>query len=510
MRCARHRHARPSIATPQGSLNVVLHAHIPWVKRAGRWPFGEEWLFGAMLETYLPLLGLLDRLRTHGIRQALTVGVTPVLIEMLRDVYLTHAFDEYLESRLTLLEQDIASSESEELRSLAASARDGILAARRTWLHVYGRDLLSPLREAAERGEIEILTSAATHAYLPLLSGQTGLEMQLRTGIAATQSALGVTPAGIWLPECGYAPHLLPALVRCGFTFFYTDARAIRRFGAAPLGALSIPESSLAVYVRDPLANELVENAESGYPGRPWYREFHKRHERSGERYWRVTDRATGLGDKRFYEPVIAREDAIENAGSFVEAIAQRLGRGPGARAQLTLTFDAELFGHWWAEGFAWLEETLVQTAAAGIAFCSPARHLERHGPIGRFALGASSWGIGGDDRVWANTDTAYLWVELQKMESQLAERVHTGPHDSLCRTAARELLLAQSSDWPFQITDGGAAAYARQRFAVHRQRFLAAVGIENDDAVLAQARDADTCFAQIDLSPFAGAGSAV
>ena len=490
-----------------------MHAHIPWVKRAGRWPFGEEWLFQVILETYLPLLGLLERLRAREIRQALTIGVTPVLIEMLRDVYLTHAFDEYLTSRIALLDADIASPSDDELHPLALMAREEILAAREVWLNVYQRDLLAPLREAARRGEIEILTGAATHAYLPLLSGEGSLEVQLRTGIATTEAAFDAAVSGIWLPECGYTPQMLPVLERCGLTFFYTDARAVERFGSAPLGALAIPESSLAFYPRDSLANELVEDVTSGYPGGAWYREFHKRHERSGQRYWRVTDSSGGLGGKRLYEPQRAHDEALKDARSFARAVCERVRREPSGYPHLTLTFDAELFGHWWTEGFTWLEETLVHVAANGLRFGSPSLQLKRNGTAGSFALGASSWGIGGDDRVWANTDTADLWVELRRMESQLVERVRRiGPLDALSAVAARELLLAQSSDWPFQITNAGAAAYGRERFHEHRRRFEAAIeagdGRAYDALALAAAREWDTCFAEMDLAPFARAGA--
>lgn len=497
-----------SITQPQGSLNVVLHAHIPWVKRAGRWPFGEEWLFQAILETYLPLLALLERLRVRGIRRALTVGVTPVLIEMLHDVYLTHAFEKYLASRVALLEMDIKSSGDKDLRSLAERAREEVLSTREAWRTVYQRDILAPLREAARRGDIEIVTSAATHAYLPLL-GESSLEVQLRTGIATTQSAFDVVPSGIWLPECGYAPHMLPALERCGLKFFYTDARAIRDYGALPFGALAIPESSLAFYARDSLANELVDSESAGYPGGAWYLEFHKRHERSGQRYWRVTDRTGELDGKQLYEPLRARESALGDARSFAQTVAERVRDGPVPHPHMTLTFDAELFGHWWFEGFTWLEEMLVQTAANGLGFCTPSRQLERDGVAGSFGLGASSWGIGGDDRVWANTDTADLWVELQRMESQLEQGARSaGLQSSRAIAAARELLLAQSSDWPFQITNTGAAAYGRERFGEHRRRFASALaaseGLAYDAAALAEARESDTCFPQIDLTPFA------
>ena len=45
---------------PNGELAIVLHTHMPYVEGFGTWPFGEEWLWEAMVGCYLPLLDLLD------------------------------------------------------------------------------------------------------------------------------------------------------------------------------------------------------------------------------------------------------------------------------------------------------------------------------------------------------------------------------------------------------------------------------------------------------------------
>ena len=46
------------------------------------------------------------------------------------------------------------------------------------------------------------------------------------------------------------------------------------------------------------------------------------------------------------------------------------------------------------------------------------------------------------------------------------------GPTLAVLNQAARELLLLESSDWPFLITTGQAGEYAIERFSDHCERF--------------------------------------
>ncbi|MDP9018671.1 MAG: 1,4-alpha-glucan branching protein, partial [Candidatus Eremiobacteraeota bacterium] len=180
-------------------LNFVLHAHLPWVKRAGKWPFGEEWLFQAMLGSYLPLLDMLERLRANGISGAITLGITPVLIEMLRDPYLMDEFDTYLDSRIALLETDALRFEKAcaPLHQLATGAAAHIENVKKRWHEKYQRNLLAAFGTFSQAGDIEIISSAATHAYLPLLKSEPAIEAQLETGLAITQEAFGSRPGGV-------------------------------------------------------------------------------------------------------------------------------------------------------------------------------------------------------------------------------------------------------------------------------------------------------------------------
>ena len=90
-----------------GYFGLVLHGHIPYVKKSGIWPFGEEILFEAMLETYIPMLNILRDLKEKSIKTALTINLTPILAEQLADEYMKQRFSEYMENLIIRAKNDI-------------------------------------------------------------------------------------------------------------------------------------------------------------------------------------------------------------------------------------------------------------------------------------------------------------------------------------------------------------------------------------------------------------------
>jgi hypothetical protein len=106
------------------------------------------------------------------------------------------------------------------------------------WLHktlddyetVYQRDLISAFKYLQDNAGLDILTSAATHGYLPLLSHDSAIRGQLKTGIRHYKKYFGRQPTGIWLPECGYRPltenervGIETFLENVGLHYFFTD-----------------------------------------------------------------------------------------------------------------------------------------------------------------------------------------------------------------------------------------------------------------------------------------------
>ena len=324
---------------------LVLHSHLPYVRGAGRWPHGEEWVHEAILGTYLPLLVLLHDLRDEGVRYRITIGLTPTLLEQLADPDICTRFLAYADDQIRRAELDawdFGVAGASEKQAVAEFYRGSYGRLKVAFTQRFGRDVVGAFADLARTGEVEILTSAATHGYLPLLDARS-VEAQLRVGLASTKRLVGIEPTGIWLPECAYKPGLERALERHGFTHFFTDAalmrgrevglaakpfrskRAERHSGTGARVAVLdqseplidpevdlfqpylVADSAVAAVSRHPEISGQVWSASQGYPGDPFYREFHRKDDRSGLRYWRVTG-TTDLGNKAEYSVPLAGE----------------------------------------------------------------------------------------------------------------------------------------------------------------------------------------------------------
>lgn len=523
-----------------GSFALVLHSHLPYARGAGRWPHGEEWVHEAILGTYLPLLGLLHDLRDEGVRYGITVGLTPTLLEQLADPDIDRRFIEYCDDQIRRADQDVkrfGGSGDSERGALAMFYASLFRAHRDAYVTRFSRDVVGAFADLARTGHLEILTSAATHGYLPLLDVPS-VNAQLAVGTRTTRTRTGIEPRGIWLPECAYAPGLETILESFGITHFFIDAALIggkrlvehghrfesRRSGdavATPLvhGAESdvmrpylVRESSVAAIARHDTVSGQVWSAMMGYPGDASYREFHRKDERSGLRYWRVTDVHVGLSGKAAYSPGGASERVRSHATHFAGLVRDTVAAANAPDPLLTVTFDAELFGHWWFEGIDWLGRILRELAARGPRPVTVRDHLRSDPPRERVALQEGSWGKNNDHSTWVNERTQWMWTELARMANEMTAlrvvRITGELRQRAARQAARELLLAESSDWPFLVTTGQAADYAAERFRAHALRFrrsidLALRGTGEDEVELRSLERADNPFAVVSPADF-------
>ncbi|MDR7486575.1 MAG: DUF1957 domain-containing protein [Armatimonadota bacterium] len=522
------------MAPSRGHFLLTLHAHLPLVLGHGRWPHGSDWLCEVTVGCYLPLVAMLDRLAREGRRALLTLNVSPVLAEQLAHPAFRTEVEAFLHQRLDAAAENRAHFERSRQADLADLTR--------FWEHTYHRalelfralegDLLGAFRRLAQAGVIELITTAATHAYLPLLGREESIALQLRLGAATHTRHFGAAPHGAWLPECGYRPRYewtppvgqLRGKVRrkrrgieehlnaCGLAFFITDAHLLRGGSALSpyrdyfpalraVGATSehpafirdrTPyrpyvvasrggQGEAVVYTRDPRTTMQVWSREAGYPGDGAYLEFHKKHFPGGIRYWRVTDPTSDLGAKLVYVPRMAQEAAAAHAAHFAHLVVEVL-EAEAARSmrpvQTCNPYDAELFGHWWFEGPDFLEHLVRRLPDLDIALETLGAYLALHPPSEAITLLEGSWGEGGDHRVWLNRDTEWTWEMLYAAEEEfwtLASGLSWEGRPALERLlaqVARELLLLQASDWQFLITTQAARHYAETRFAEHYARF--------------------------------------
>ncbi len=478
----------------RGAVAIVLHAHLPWVRHPEHEDFLEErWLFEALTETYLPLLEVLDGLARDAVPTRLTVSLSPTLLGMLGDRLLRARYVRYLDRQVALAEQEERRTRADPaLHPNATMYLRRFGRARSGFLDVCRQDVAGAFRGHRDAGVLELATSAATHGLLPLLDASPGV-VAAQIAVAATEyrRAFGGQPAGFWLPECAYAPGIDATLARAGFRWFVLETHGLTHASPAPVHGVYAPiacPSGIAAFGRDPDSSRQVWSADDGYPGDPWYRDFHadigleldadylgpyvpsgcRAH--TGLKYRRVTG---ATERKEPYEAARAAERVAVHAQHFVDArreqirwLAERMDRPP----VVVCPYDAELFGHWWFEGPAWLDHVLRRIAdTPDLAACTPSDDLERH-PVAQVATpAASTWGRDGHHDVWLGATNDWLYPHLHGTAAQLRRLCAATPHaDEWTRRALtqalRELLLAQASDWSFLMARQADATYASRR----------------------------------------------
>jgi 1,4-alpha-glucan branching enzyme len=515
----------------------VLHAHLPYVRHPEHPEFLEEsWLFEAITEAYVPLLEVLGRLRADGVPFRLTLTLTPTLLAMLRDPLLVARYERHLDRLVTVAEGEVERTrrEAPRLRDVARFHRDLFTRTRERFREDYRSDLVAVFVGHAREGSLEILTSAATHAVLPLLEGvPEAVGAQVRLGAEHSRRQLGWAPLGFWLPECAYAPGQEAHLARAGVRFSFLEEHGVAHAHPRPAhGALApiLAPGGVAFFGRDRESSHQVWSAEVGYPGDPLYREFYKdaawdlpvavlgelapggTRRGLGLKYHRVTGKVD-LSRKETYVPERAAARAKEHAAHFVEArTRQVLERAPAMdRPPVVVSpYDAELFGHWWFEGPLFLEEVFRRLAGQDVVRpATPLEYLDRHPRCEVAQPPASTWGARGYAEVWLNPANDWIYPHLDEAALRMVELAarYQEPGELARRAlnqAVRELVLAQASDWPFIMTMGTTVEYARRRVRDHLGRFTrlyrALTEGPVDEGVLQELEKRDAIFPEADF----------
>ncbi len=488
-----------------GSLALVLHAHLPFVRHPEDENFLEEdWLYEAISETYLPLLLVFDRLVEEGIAFRLTLTLSPPLLSMLGDGLLMGRYARRLDALCELGAREVHRTRNDPVFGPIAHFHRSHFESLRTAFHGrYQRDLVGAFRALQDAGVLEIITSGATHGFLPLMQ-QTPEAVRAQVSVAANHYRLhfGRTPPGIWLPECGYFPGVERFLAAEGIRYFFVDTHGLTDATPRPLNGPFAPiytEVGVAAYGRDPESSQQVWSAEHGYPGDPAYREFYRdigweleleqvrpfvqstgARKNTGFKYHRITGKTR---DKQPYVPEAARARAAVHAGHFLfnrqrqfEWLADKVqGRSPVVVAP----YDAELFGHWWFEGPWFLDALLRKVALEQDTFrlVTPSDDLAAF-PENQVATPPlCSWGAGGYAQMWLDGSNDWIYRHLHHCARLMVALAKDFPEPSTLRRrvlnqAARELLAAQASDWAFILKTGTMVEYALRRTREHLEHF--------------------------------------
>ena len=479
----------------KGNLAIVLHAHLPYVRSEEPGSLEEDWFFQALVECYLPLLGIFEEAhRSNNQNPKITVGLSPTLLSLLEDEVLKNRFEKWVEIRIEVLK-----SLKTEQKQAASHLTNHLKVQLESWKNCNG-DLIERFDKLQKAEVIDILTCAATHGYLPLLrENPEAVRAQLKTAVREHSRLFTNAPLGIWLPECAYYEGLDEILAESELRYAVLDGHGLLNANPRPRYGLYAPictKRGVAFFGRDSESTLPVWSARDGYPGNPNYREFHrdlgwdlsieslkkigiKGKRPLGIKLFKISSKNTSLENKQNYDPKAAQECVKKDAKNYLKDRKKqllKLQESMQIEPLLIAPFDAELFGHWWFEGPEFLSQLFINSKEEGVNFITLKEALKLKSRIQLCNPSPSSWGQGGFHNYWLNESNAWIVHQLSKAGSEMVNICSNDKYkDSnikIVKQAGRELLLSQSSDWSFILKAGTTTELARKRINLHIKRF--------------------------------------
>lgn len=482
----------------KGSLNLVLQSHLPFVRHPEYASFLEEnWFFEAMDESYLPLLRTFDSLVQDKIPFRLTFSLSPTLLSMMGDELLQKRYIAHLKKMIALTEAEMERTVNDpEFAPLAKMYYDRYTKNYDDFVNRYNCNIISRFHRYEKMGYLELITTCATYAYLPLYESESVvIKSQINVAIQTFKKYFKRNTRGFWFPDLGYFPGLENYLKEAGIDYFFISAHGLLLSPEnASCGVFSSYQAPNGVhfYARDVDSGVSVPK----YAGHPDYREFYRdigfdlpfeyvkdlmpdKRNRvfTGIKYYAIT----GSEDKRVYNIQLAQERIKEHAQDFIQARVlrfQQLSKQMDKPAVITMPFDTEFFGHGWFEGVQWLEEVFRQSANhPDFVWSTPVEDIANNPQSDVFSPVFSSWGNKGFSEVWFHEKNDWVYRPIFQAVEMMKDFVtrfpdETGLKEEILNQAMREVLLMQASDWPFILYNATDVTYADSCIKSHIENF--------------------------------------
>jgi 1,4-alpha-glucan branching enzyme len=447
----------------------------------------ETWFFEAVSETYLPLLGVFDRLEGSHIPFRLGISLSPVLGEMFCDDYLIKKYIAHLERQIEFGRHEIQKLEGSDECALAKYYFDQAVERHAAFTMRYDRDILKALDYYRKKGRIEMLAGPATNSFLPFLCRfPQAIRAQMETALSFYRYTMGISPTGFWPSELGWAKDISPYLYSYGFNYTIINSHGLL-FGKPPpsRGTFYPVKTAEGLFV---LACDY--NACAFVAGMKKNRPCHDNESgegdaflaQNGERYnsgynYRLE------GSDGLYDPGLAKISAQEQARGFLENSIDRLAGVSVYMKEIPLSlcaFNADSFGRQWHEGSCFIE-SLFRLAAEyrELQFMTPSEYLCQQ-PISAIDESHpefSSWGDNGYAELWLDSSNDWIYRHINRSIERMVELADRFTEDSSLKEralnqAAREILLAQASDWPALLYREESAEYAKNQIEGALQNF--------------------------------------
>lgn len=519
----------------KGNLCFVLHAHLPFVRHPEHENFLEErWLYEAITETYIPLIDVFDELIEENIPFRVTVSISPPLMTMLTDSLLQDRYLKHLDKLIELAEKETVRTRETAFHPIALMYRNRFHRIRYIFTERYQCNILTAFKKFLDYNRLEVITCAGTHGFLPLLMTQPEtVRAQVGVAVDLYKKHFGKSPPGIWLPECAYTQGIDDILHEFDIKYFFTDTHGVLFASHRPKYGIYAPiycPSGVAVFGRDVESSKQVWSSNEGYPGDFDYREYYRDigHDlhyeyinpyihpdgirvNTGMKYFRITGNSE---NKEAYCRNNAMDKVENHAANFLFNREQQLKHLCSLMDRepiIIAPYDAELFGHWWFEGPDWLKSILrkIHYDFSMIETITPQDYLQKYS-CNQVAIPCpSTWGNNGYNEVWLSRKNDWIYRHLHIAAERMTELVEQhnfsdGLKQRAINQAARELLLAQSSDWAFIIYTGTMVDYALRRTKQHLHNFISLYeqikGNHIDEGMLSELEHKNNIFPDINV----------
>lgn len=324
---------------------------------------------------------------------------------------------------------------------------------------------------------------------------------QIAVGVQTYKKYFGKNPNGIWLPECGYIPEADKYLKEFGIKYIITETHGILYANPTPVFGTFAPIVSpegIVAFGRDIESSRQVWSSINGYPGDFNYREFYRDigydapydyikpyiasngvRVHTGIKYYRIT----GKDCEKTIITCNGLKTVLKTSWSLFDSRVKQINELSKLTSNppiITCPYDAELYGHWWYEGPDWLYVLFKKVYYDNCNFklITPSEYIDKYPSMQVCTPCRSSWGANGYSEVWLNQTNDYAHKYLHDIGNKMVELANKFPDEKdklkkkILNQCAREVLLAQSSDWLFIITNGTMVDYAKKRIKDHVGRF--------------------------------------
>jgi 1,4-alpha-glucan branching enzyme len=478
-------------------ISLVLNAHTPFIRHPELPNVLEErWFFESLCETYLPLLQVFDRLDADHIPFRMGISLSPILCHLLRDEFLLARYLEYMDKRIDFGLRELERTAGEpDLHRLARIFYDQLVDRRITFTERYGGNILKIFEYYQKKGRVEILTTAATYGFLPFYTAYPeSVQAQLEVAIASYRYHFGRHPQGFWLPELGWSAELGEYLraYNFGYTLLDTHGLVFADPNAAKGSFYPVKTpSGILIFGRDYYAAGAITHRERGFIRDRVYRKYYEdvgyelpaeqirpflgpRGCRTPTGYKYRASRESG-GSQPVYDPRRAAEKAVFQAHSFLDERIRSLKAAEAFMDEPPVSlcaYEADTFGRFWYEGCQFLEALFREGAKREeVQFMTPVEYLYKQ-DVASFQTVVpefSSWGVNGYAETWLDASNDWMYRHTIRSLERMIELAERFPDDSglkerALNQAARELLLALSSDWSKMLYKQESAEYARNQ----------------------------------------------